>query len=175
MTIHWIDTCALNNNAFSLIFPKYLGAKICSTVLKQNLLNWQKNVNRHEARKSAFLTQSFWLLRNPHIAMFFSRRFCFVWNLLKLKVNVFYIFSNWNALWYALDCHMSTCWVSEITSWVCELIYLLNFWDHSLVCEFTCWIHEITSSVCEFWDHSFVCEFTCWVLEITSSVCEFTC
>ena len=106
-----------------------------------------------------FLTQSFWLLRNPHIAMFFSRRFCFVWNLLKLKVNIFYIFSNWNALWYASDCHMSTCWVSEITSWVCELIYLLNSWDHSLDCEFTCWIHEITSSVCEF---------TCWVLEITA-------
>ena len=63
-TIHWINSHALNDNGWTCIFPDFQKKNkimyVPKIVLEYQKQIGRKNVNRHEASKSAiFLTRSF--------------------------------------------------------------------------------------------------------------------
>lgn len=96
LTIRWIDTHALNDNRYTCIFLDF-PKKYRTT---EYVLPYQNRINPID---SAVLNSiMFTSKKSFYCNIFFSRdaiRYCLIKNLL----NLFYIFSNWNAMWYASD------------------------------------------------------------------------
>lgn len=107
LTMPWIHTLALNDNGWTCIFPDfpkkseyqnllYCSKTECTKLAEKTYIDRKKqsvflNSITLTSKKSSFL-----ILQCPFEE---TTLFCFVSNLLKLKVNFFYIFSTWTALW----------------------------------------------------------------------------